>query len=153
MRLYLIGSLRNSAIPSIANQLREHGFDVCDDWFAAGEFADDSWRDYEKQRGRSYQEALDGLAARHVFDFDYSQMIRSDAAVLAMPAGKSGHLELGWFLGQGKPGHILLEPDTERWDVMLRFATGVHTDIDSLVSGLRGKSVDDEFIAEWAHGR
>jgi hypothetical protein len=156
MRIYVIGSLRNPAIPSIANALREAGHDAVDDWFAAGTDADWHWQQYEKQRGRTYAEALDGLAARHVYDFDFGQIIQCDAAVLVAPAGKSGHLELGYFLGQGKPGHILLEPDTERWDVMLRFATGVHADVDGLVRALR-PSVDDEYISErarpWTVGR
>ena len=38
--IYLIGSLRNPKIPEIGRQLRDLGFDVLDDWFAAGPRAD-----------------------------------------------------------------------------------------------------------------
>ena len=68
--LYLIGSLRNPEIPLIGVRLRSLGYDVFDDWAAAGPIADDSWRDYEIARGHSYSQALQGWAARHVFEFD-----------------------------------------------------------------------------------
>lgn len=121
--IYLIGSLRNPEIPKIANTIRAKGFEVFDDWFAAGEKADDSWRDYEKQRGHSYKEALAGYAAKHVFAFDKLHLNRCDGAVLVMPAGKSGHLELGYVSGIGKPAWVLFDSVPERYDVMTQFAT------------------------------
>jgi len=57
--------------------------------------------------------------------------------VLVMPAGKSAHLELGYLIGQGKRGYILLEHDSDRWDVMLQFATAVFYNTDELVRGVR----------------
>jgi hypothetical protein len=60
----------------------------------------------------------------------------ADAAVLLAPAGRSAHLELGWMLGQGKRGYVLLDGEPERYDVMLRFATGVYLDIDALIKEL-----------------
>lgn len=120
MRVYLIGSLRNPHIPSIAETLRSWGCEVFDDWYAAGPEADDYWQKYEQGRGRTYKEALDGLAADHVFNFDQAHLDRCDAVVLVLPAGKSGHLEFGYCIGQGKPGFILMPEDAERWDVMYR---------------------------------
>ena len=38
-----------------------------------------------------------------------------------MPAGKSGHLELGYMIGQGKPCFVFFEEEPERWDVMHQF--------------------------------
>lgn len=135
--IYLIGSLRNPAIPKIANHIREAGFDVFDDWFAAGPTADDSWQEYEKGRGHSYTEALKGHAARHVFSFDYTHLQRADIGVLALPAGKSGHLELGWCIGKGKPGFILLNGEPDRFDQMYQFANGVFFNIDDLTNELK----------------
>ena len=123
--VYLIGSLRNPKITELAKSIRKVGFEVFDDWMAAGPTADDAWRDYEKQRGHSYGEALCGHAAKHVFAFDYKHLLRCDIAVLLMPAGKSGHLELGWCLGKGKPGFILFDKEPERYDVMYQFAHGI----------------------------
>ena len=62
--IYLIGSLRNPEVPVLGRRLREVGFDVFDDWFAAGPIADDSWQDYEKGRGRSYNDALKSFAVQ-----------------------------------------------------------------------------------------
>jgi len=135
-KLYLIGSLRNSEVPKIANKLRELGFEVFDDWHAAGPEADDKWRDYEKLRGRTYMEALDGLAANHVFHFDLKHLNESDVVVLHLPAGKSGHIELGYAIGKGKRGYILLD-DPERWDVMYKFATGIFHKVEDLLSELQ----------------
>lgn len=118
LKLYLIGSLRNPEIPKIANKIRELGFDVFDDWFAAGPEADDKWRDYEKGKGHSFKEALKGYAANHVFDFDFKHLKTSDIVVLALPAGKSGHMEFLWALCEGKKGFILLLDNPDRWDVM-----------------------------------
>jgi hypothetical protein len=133
-KLYLIGSLRTDTVREFANELRELGFDVFDDWHAAGKTADDIWRDYEKQRGHTYLEALQGYHAKHVFALDYKHLSEADVAVLLLPAGKSGHLELGWHLP--KPGYILLD-DPERWDVMYQFATGVFAEKAKLFETLR----------------
>ena len=136
--IYVIGSLRNPDIPVFASNLREHGYDVFDDWYAAGPHADDHWKDYEQARGRCYVEALDGRAATQVFRYDKSNLDRCSAAVLVLPAGKSGHMELGYFLGTGKPAYILLPPGMDdRWDVMYRFATKVVRSVDELDHELR----------------
>lgn len=96
------------------------------------------WQKYEKAIGHTYGQALEGKAATHVFNFDYSNLENSDAGVLVLPAGKSGHLELGYLIGQGKPCFILFpdgEPDI-RWDVMYLFAHKVLFDFDDLLDCL-----------------
>lgn len=136
-KLYLIGSLRNPGIPVLGQKIRQLGYDVFDDWHAAGPNADDEWKRYEEERGRSYIEALQGEAATHVFNFDYSHISQADVAVLVLPAGKSGHMEFGFHLGRGKTGYILLDPDVTRWDVMYKFATGVFERETGLCEALR----------------
>lgn len=130
-KLYLIGSLRNPTLGIVSRELREIGFDVFDDWRAAGPEADDEWKKYEEERGRTFGEALQGDAARHVFSFDYQHLAVSDVVVLVLPAGKSGHLELGWALGRNKRGYILHD-NPDRWDVMYKFAHGVYYSIHDL---------------------
>lgn len=138
--IYLIGSLRNPDIPKIAASLRSADWEVFDDWHAAGPHADDCWRDYEQARGHNYKEALAGWAARHVFDFDLHHLNRCDMAVLCLPAGKSGHLELGYCAGLGKPTFILMDGEPERFDVMYQFASGgVAYSVDAL----------KELLEEW----
>lgn len=136
--IYLIGSLRNPKIPELANEIEKTlSIEVFDNWFSAGEIADDAWRTYETLRGRHFGDALKGYSARHVFEFDHRHLQRCDAAVLYMPAGKSGHLELGWALGRGKPGFVLFDALPDRWDVMYQFATAVCFNREKLVEELK----------------
>ena len=119
---YIIGSLRNPEIPVFANEIQGIGFEAFADWFAPGPHADDYWRKYSKQRCWTYEQALQSYAATHIFEFDHFHINRCDAGVLLMPAGKSGHLELGYMIGQGKPGFIVFDKEPKRWDVMVQFA-------------------------------
>jgi hypothetical protein len=135
--IYLIGSLRNPSVPVIAAHLRSVGFEVFDDWYAAGPTADDCWRDYEVARGHSYKEALQGYAATHIFDFDMFHLNRCDIGVLVMPTGKSGHLELGYLVGRGKPCYVLFDKTPERYDVMYQFAQAVFFDVNDLSNELK----------------
>lgn len=135
--IYLAGALKNPNIPNIAAQLRAAGYDVFDDWFSAGPGADDAWRDHERAKGHKFKQALESPAAKHVFAFDSAWIERADIMVLALPAGKSGHMELGIMLGRGKPGFILLDNDPERYDVMYQFATGVAENMTDLLTQIR----------------
>lgn len=135
--VYIIGSLRNPAVPKIGTFLRKAGLNVFDDWFAAGPEADDKWREYEKARGRTYGEALQGAAAANTFNFDKRHLDEAAAAVLVAPAGKSAHLELGYMLGRGKTGVVYFESEPERWDVMYQFADAVVFHRDELLDFLK----------------
>jgi len=134
--VYLIGSLKNPRIPDVAEALRNAGYEVVDDWYAPGPEADDWWQRYEKRRGRNFREALRGLHVQHVFEFDKYHLDRCDIAVLVMPAGKSAHLELGYAIGRGKHGFILLDKEPERFDIMARFARDVVYTVDELLEAL-----------------
>ena len=123
--IYLIGSLRNSEIPKIGNELRERGFEVFDDWYAPGPKADEHWQAYETGKGSTYKQAIRGWAGKHIFEFDMAHLQRADIAILVLPAGKSGHLELGWVAGQGKWTYILFDKEPERYDIMYQFANEV----------------------------
>lgn len=136
--IYIIGSLRNPEVPKIANKIREAGFEAFDDWYAAGPEADDKWREYEMARGHSYMEALTGHAARNVFAFDKRHLDRADAVILTLPAGKSGHLELGYSLGRGRRGYVLLD-NPDRWDVMYQFATLVTDKLENIINAERAQ--------------
>jgi len=134
--IYLIGSLRNPEVPKIAEQLRFYGHEVFDQWYGAGPNADDCWQEYCKNKGMNFKEALADHGAQHVYQFDRTYLTRADTVVLVLPAGKSGHLELGWALGQGKKGYILLNGEPDRYDVMYNFATGVFCSLDELATEL-----------------
>ena len=141
--IYLIGSLRNEAVPKLANAIREAtGAEVFDCWYAAGPEADDYWQKYATQRNQSYEEALRDYPAQHVFQYDKRHLTRCDAAVLVLPTGKSGHMEFGWFMGRreavGLPvnGFIYAPEDVGRYDVMYAFSTRVCTTESDLINNL-----------------
>lgn len=139
-KLYLIGSLRNPEVPNVANKIeQETGWEVFDDWYSAGPEADDYWKEHQRLRGRNYEEALRGYAARHVFNFDRHHLDTCDAGLLLLPAGRSGHLELGYLAGRNTPTIILLDQETEdnRWDVMTQFAGLVTNNLDQVYASLQ----------------
>lgn len=136
--LYLIGSLRNERVPVLAEKLRKDHpeFEVFDDWYSAGPEADDYWKTHQKAKGLNYQEALAGHAARNVFSFDKRHLDRCSHALLVLPAGKSGHMEVMYatYAVHAKTA-ILLDPEDVRWDVMYQFVPTVIN--------------NDQEIAEW----
>lgn len=138
-KVYVIGSLRNERIPVIANDIRKAGFEVFDDWYAAGPEADDHWKAYEQQRGRTYKDALNGYSCGNAFNFDRRHIDASDIGVMVLPAGKSGHTELGYMAGKGKKTFVLIDGDTERWDLMYKFFTGVAYSVEELIEAFNAR--------------
>ncbi len=135
--IYVIGSMRHNRPREVARLLREQGYDVFDDWQAGAPDADDRWQHYESERGRTYLQALGAPFAQQAFQFDKRYLDSASIGVLVMPAGKSAHLELGYVIGKGKRGFILLENENpERWDIMYNFARVV-ADIPSLFEELK----------------
>lgn len=135
--VYLIGALVNPYIPVLANKIRLLGYDVFDDWWSASEIADTWFDSYRKARGMSYKEALKSYAAQHIFNFDKTHLDRADLVVLVMPAGKSGHLELGYSIGKGKPGYILFpDGEPEKLDQMHQFANEIFMKEEDLLDKL-----------------
>lgn len=136
--LYLIGSLRNDKeVTAFAIKLQEAlGIEVYASWASCGPNADDHWKTYELARGSDYAAALDGWSARNVFAHDKYHLDRTSGAVMLLPCGKSCHLELGYTIGMGKPGWIMID-DPDRWDVMYRFATDRVQSFEALVGSIR----------------
>lgn len=56
-----------------------------------------------------YLRALEADRAVQGFGLDFAAMQKCDTCVLVLPCGRSAHLELGWFVGQGKRTAILLD--------------------------------------------
>jgi endogenous inhibitor of DNA gyrase (YacG/DUF329 family) len=136
--VYVTGALKNPRIPEIGNRLRVEGFDAMDEWFTPGEFADTNWQEYEKLRGRTYEQALRGRAATNIALFDRVYLDHSDAVVFVAPAGKSAMLELGYAKGSGKYSCILLDgQQPDRYDIMPGLADDVFSTEDDMISGLK----------------
>lgn len=135
--IYIIGSLRNPEVVKVANAIEAQGIEAFCDWFSPGPEADEFWLKYSQERGLTYKQALQSHGARNIFEFDKFHLDRTDAAVMVAPAGKSGHLELGYTIGKGKPGYILYDKEPERWDVMVQFATAVFFSTEELFYELK----------------
>jgi nucleoside 2-deoxyribosyltransferase len=139
--IYLIGSLRNPRVTEVAAELRSYGWEVFDDWMAAGPEADDYWLKYEKEKGVSLKDALNSYAAKHVFEFDKYHLDRCDMAVLLLPAGRSGHLEIGYMAGTGKPTFALFDGEPDRWYVRFLFLSSVHFSVADLIDGIKAEEL------------
>jgi len=135
--IYVIGSLRNPEIGAFGKVLRELGYDAFTDWWSVGPHADDSWRDHEKLKGHDQVQALLSWSSRNIFMFDKYHLDRCEMAVLVLPAGKSGCIELGYTIGRGKPAFVVLDGDPDRYDVMLSFATQVFRDAEEFFAYMR----------------
>lgn len=133
--LYIIGSLRNPKVIEVSNEIRKLGVDVFDDWYSPGPNADDFWKEYSKQRGQTYKQALESWSAQHIFQFDKHHLDRCEAALLILPAGRSCGIEFGYTIGRGKPGWILLD-DPERWDIMFQFASGIFDNLEDFIKNI-----------------
>lgn len=142
-RVYLIGSLRNPQVREAAARLRNIGHEVFDDWHGAGSRADLHWREYEQERGHTLTEALRGPLAISHFNLDKQYLDWCDTGVLLLPAGKSGHLELGYLIGkEARPveTHIILDGEpAEGWDLMYLLPTFVWDTLDELANYLELK--------------
>ena len=135
--IYIIGSLRNTKVPEVGDKLREAGYEAFDQWYSAGPDADDHFKQYHIDRGNSYSKALESYAARHIFNFDKTHLDRCDAAIIVLPGGRSAHLELGYIIGTGKPGYVLLDNESDRWDLMYQFASGIYSSVEQLIKELK----------------
>lgn len=135
-RVYVIGALKNPNVVCVANAIEKEHHEVFADWYSPGPEADEFWRQYEHSRGRSYRDAISGPHAKNVFEFDKKWLDWATDVVLVLPAGRSGHLELGYAIGSGKRGYVLFEGEPERWDVMYAFAERVVFNLEELLEAL-----------------
>lgn len=146
LTIYVASSWRNEYQPAVVDRLRAAGFGVYDfrhpavnnDGFAwshvygrPGDAA--TWAD-----GVPAPEMLAGLAhplADQGFALDFEAMETCDACVLVLPCGRSAHLELGWFVGRGKPTAILLD-DPCLPELMYKMVDHIAVDLPGLVDWL-----------------
>ena len=77
---------------------------------ANGHDPNSDWPDSD--RYWSAADALEELQsdyAQEQFANDLAALEVSDALVLVLPAGRSAHTELGWFIGRDKPTVVMLD--------------------------------------------
>jgi len=137
--VYIIGSLKNWKVIELSNHLRKEfpEWEIFDSWISPGPEADDYWKKYSKMKGLTYREALKDWSATHVFEFDKFHIDRSEVVIMHMPCGKSGHLELGYAIGQGKKCYVLFDEKPDKREVIYKLPKGVFTEIKELEKELK----------------
>lgn len=150
MKLYVASSWRNPYQPSTVGALRDVGHDVYDFRHPPGgdhlgfswSEIDPAWRTWTVA---SYLRALEHPIALAGFESDFGAMRAADGCVLALPSGRSAHLEAGYFVGAGKPLWILLDEteyagdgrdQTSATELMYRMATAVLGCLEDLLDAL-----------------
>ena len=141
MRIYLATSWRNKEQPGVVTILRSLGHECYDFRNPKDGDVGFAWQeidpDYGSWTNGDYIDALNSQEAGRGFAHDWGAMRRAEVCVLLLPSGRSAHIEAGYFVGAGKPLHIVL-PENERVipELMYKMADRVHKDISSLVKAL-----------------
>ena len=128
MKVYVASSWRNRHQQHVVGHLRDHGYSVYD--FRNPEDGDRGFHwseidpDWQRWNTESYRASLDHELARDGFQTDMEALEDADAVVLVLPCGRSSHLELGWAIGNGKHGLILI-PNSQQVEpeLMYKMAT------------------------------
>lgn len=139
MKIYIASSWKNTLYHSTMAFLEEFQHTIMDwqdpdkgsfKWLQTTEIPVDKWT------GTFYRDTiLTGERAKRGFNYDTGLMDKADACVLLLPAGRSAHLEAGWFAGAGKPLFIYM-PVWEGPDLMYKFAQKICFTLEELVSAI-----------------
>lgn len=129
-KIYVASSWRCSMQPAVIGALRFIGVDYYDfmhpapgnEGFHWSEVIPGYRRGIAGQRVNPYKylEAIEHPIAQEGFRLDFEAMQSCDTCILVQPCGRSAHLELGWFVGQGKATAVLLEADSVEPDLMYK---------------------------------
>lgn len=127
-KIYLASSWRNVYQPELITMLRSNGFEVYDfrnpqtggpqGYRAPAQGF--SWRQVDPGWGHSrenllhrYREMLKHPVAQEGFESDFNAMKWADTCVIALPSGRSAHMEVGWMAGAGKKMVVYMPPATQ----------------------------------------
>lgn len=140
MKIYIASSWRNTIQPSIVKELRNIGHEIYDfrhpternDGFSWSEI-DPNWENWTPE---VFRVALKTAPAEEGFALDFAAMQWADACVMVQPCGRSAAVELGWFVGAGKPAIVLLAPGQEP-ELMLKMASALCVNMDEVKTALK----------------
>lgn len=134
-KIYIASSWRNPYQPSLVKLLRTYGHEVYDfrnppdkSGFGWSQI-DPNWLNWTADQ---YIAALEHPLAKAGYASDMGAMEWADTFILALPCGRSAHLELGWAAGKGKRTAILTQ-DGEEPELMAKMADLVTSYIFELV--------------------
>lgn len=151
-RIYVASSWRNPIQPQLVSILRSEGHEVYDFRNPDGGTGF-SWAETMRPahtpdptgpvpakgtdwiRDLIYLDMLAHPRAQAGFHADFDAMKWADTFVMALPCGKSAHLELGWAAGAGKRTAILLEDPVEP-ELMYLTADAIFHRVEDLLAWL-----------------
>ena len=136
MKIYVASSWRNPYQAEAVSYLRHAGHEVYDFRNSFPGNKGFHWSeidpDWQNWTSAQYREALGHSIAGDGYLTDFKAMEWADVCVLVLPCGRSAHLEAGYFVGAGKPLHILILEKCEP-ELMYKMATGIHTTFNELL--------------------
>lgn len=138
MKIYVASSWKNLLQPGIIHVLRRCGHEVYDFRNPAPGNNGFGWKDvmpsYTGARVNpvEYRDCLKHPVAQAAYASDIEALRWCDAVVYVMPCGRSASWELGYAIGQGKKGYVVMFEEGEP-DLMFSEATIV-TNMDELFS-------------------
>lgn len=126
-KIYLASSWRNEHQPRLVALLREAGHEVYDFRNPAPGNHGFAWsqidRDWLGWTPESFARLIQSHpVARDGFAFDKSALDWADTCVLALPCGRSAHLEAGYAAGQGK--RVIFHLHEDRFEPELMYLLG-----------------------------
>lgn len=138
-RIYLASSWRNEEQPFLVKMLQNNGHQVYD-FRNPPSKAGFKWADMDKEwqtwTKEKYVELLQGTPdAAFGFIADYRAMQWADTCVLALPCGRSAHLEAGYFNGSHKRLLIYM-PKLEEPELMYLMANQICLTRSDLLNAL-----------------
>lgn len=141
-RIYLASSWRNPEQPALVALLRELGHEVYDFRNPRPGCHGFAWSSIDPEwlawRPGPFRAALAHPVAEAGFASDFDAMQWADTFVLALPCGRSAHLEAGWAIGAGKPTAILLHEDKFEPELMYLMADLIAIDASEVCDWLVG---------------
>lgn len=135
MKLYVASSWKNIYVDQAIEALRLAGHTVYD--FKEHGFAwDDAGLKKKLISAGTLNVALQTKVSKDGFRRDYAAMEEADACVLVLPAGRSAHLEAGWFVGTDK-WLVIWMPQKEPAELMYKLADDVFSELPDVVKYLK----------------
>lgn len=133
MKIYVASSWRNDEpYLMVCDMLRMLGHDIYDFKNPPGGTAF-NWRqlspNWQNWTPQEYKLALEHPMSQRGFQGDIRALDGCDACVLVLPCGKSAHLELGYALGRGKQGTVVMLAPSEPELMYLMTDNGMGTNI------------------------
>jgi hypothetical protein len=115
-KIYVASSWRNRTQPWVVSALRAFGHEVYDFRNPAPGNVGFGWKvctdESPPWSGETLREVLNHPVAVEGYGYDVGALRACDACVLVLPCGRSAHWELGYAMGQGKAGYVVMfEPD------------------------------------------